>query len=112
MKKSIATKWVKALRSGNYKQTREDTEADAKVIKCVHKLRNAMRIVNGDWKPDWSDVKQCKYYLYYNTVNKQFLVDYSRPFACSFFYFKSEEAALQALSMLDDEDKEVLKGLV
>ena len=97
---------------GNYKPTREAAEADAKFIKCMHKLRNAARQLNDGWVPDWS-VNSLKYYIYWGSISGRFLVHETHYYpSAGGVHFKTKELALQALDMLDDEDKEVLKGLV
>ena len=97
---------------GNYKPTKEAAEADAKFIKCMHKLRNAARQLNDGWVPDWSDDHAVKYDIFYNHESQNFLVHFNYSRTQAAVYFKTAELALRALDMLDDEDKEVLKGLV
>ena len=96
---------------GNYKPTKEAAEADAKFIKCMHKLRNAARQLNDGWVPDWNDSNTYKWCIGYNHHNTSFTVYSVLGNAFVDVYFKSERLAMRALDMLDDEDKEVLKGL-
>ena len=98
--------------AGNYKPTEEVAEADAKFIKCMHKLRNAARQLNDGWVPDWNDSNTYKWCIGYNHHNTSFTAYSVLGNAFVDVYFKSERLALRALDMLDDEDKEVLKGLV
>lgn len=98
--------------SGNYKQTEEQAKRHAKYMKCLNKLLNLADELNEGWKPDWSDLGQTKYTIYFKYVDNKFAVNSTWSYSDSLTFFKSEEAAYEALDRLDDEDKEVLKGMV
>lgn len=44
---------------------------------ALHKLQNIADYYNGDWKPDWSNIAEIKYYITYNYSKDKFkIVDY------------------------------------
>ena len=74
--------------------------------KCVtfRKLLEVADYLNGDWKPDWNDVNQLKYFISYNHRNKTLDI-FSRHYLDSGkIYFSSRENAEKAIDIIGDEE--------
>ena len=57
----------------------------------LSKLMNIAKYYNGDWKPNWNKLDDCKYHIIYN--NGAYAVDYSYIYIYSNIYFKNKEDA-------------------
>lgn len=60
-------------------------------ILAISKLMNIAKYYNGDWKPNWNNLNDCKYHIIYN--NGAYAVDYSYIYIYSNIYFKNKEDA-------------------
>lgn len=69
---------------------------------AINKLMNVAKYLNGEWCPNWNDGNECKWTLYIGKQNK-IGVDFLCDDVISFVYFKSEEAAQQAIEILGEE---------
>ena len=49
--------------------------SDTKALKAIAQLMNIAKYYNGDWKPNWSDPSECKYFIMYNS--NIYKVDYN-----------------------------------
>ena len=58
-------------------------------ILAISQLMNIAKYYNGDWKPDWNNLNECKYHIMCN--NGAYAVDYS--YIYSNIYFKNREDA-------------------
>ncbi len=58
---------------------------------AVSKLMDIAKYYNGDWKPDWNNLNECKYHIICN--NDAYAVDYSYIYIYSNIYFKNKEDA-------------------
>ena len=58
---------------------------------AVSKLMDIAKYYNGDWKPDWNNLNECKYHIICN--NGAYAVDYSYIYIYSNIYFKNREDA-------------------
>lgn len=87
----------------NYHEANNCTsEKQAEKLLAINKLLNVAKYLNGDWKPDWSNIKESKYYIYitaYSSIevascchNNSYVV-----------VFKSKELAQQAIEILGEE---------
>ena len=70
------------------------------------KLLEIANYLNGDWKPDWNDVKQIKYFILYNeyNVNQKIYIEncyYTNP---GIAYFSSYENAEKAIKIIGEEE--------
>ena len=74
--------------------------------KCVtlRKLLEVSEYLNGDWKLDWNNEEQRKYFIYYNHNKK--IVDIDYYYRCSYnaAYFSSRENALKAIEIIGEEE--------
>ena len=68
------------------------------------KLLEVTDYLNGDWKPDWNDVNQLKYYISYNYEKNIFEIEYCRCINLKLIYFSSRENAEKTI------EKEELKS--
>ena len=74
--------------------------------KCdiFRRLLEVADYLNGDWKPDWENQRQKKYYIYYNYEDKIF------KFGCCHYvnegivFFPSEENAKKAIEVIGEEE--------
>ena len=74
--------------------------------KCVtfRKLLEVADYLNGDWKPDWNDKAEAKFFILYNHKHKEL-----RVWACNYInsgevYFSSEEKAKKAIEIIGEEE--------
>lgn len=67
------------------------------------KLLEVADYLNGDWKPDWNDVNQSKYFISYNK-NKKIYVEGCYYTNHNLVYFSSYEKALKAIEIIGEEE--------
>lgn len=65
--------------------------SDTKALKAIAQLMNIAKYYNGDWKPNWSDLKEHKYFIVYN--NSTYIVDYNWTSIYNKIYFKNKKDA-------------------
>lgn len=72
---------------------------------CVtfRKLLEVADYLNGDWKPNWNDVDQRKYFIYYNHNKEMVDIDYYYRSSYNAAYFSSRENALKAIEIIGEE---------
>jgi hypothetical protein len=78
---------------------------------ALNKLMNVAYYLNNGWEPDWNDNSQRKYFIYYDSNDKAFVIDYNTHFNYSVVYFKSIEIAEQAIEILGDEIIKLVLGI-
>lgn len=68
---------------------------------ATDRLMNIARYYNGDWKPDWSNNKEGKFYISYNFIHKAYFVieDNSNNVGTIVFKYKED-----AQSVIDNSD--------
>ena len=80
---------------------------DSKQTKKMFTFRKLLEVadyLNGDWKPDWNDLNQLKYFILYNHRNKTLDI-FSRHYLDSGrIYFSSKENALKAIEIIGEEE--------
>ena len=74
--------------------------------KCITfaKLLEVAEYLNGNWKPDWNDKAEAKFFILYNHKHKELHV-----WACNYInsgeiYFSSEENAKKAIEIIGEEE--------
>lgn len=74
--------------------------------KCVtfRKLLEVAEYLNGDWKPDWNDLNQLKYFIIYNHRNKTLDIFGRHYLDSGRIYFPSEENAKKAIEIIGEEE--------
>lgn len=65
--------------------------SDTKALKAIAQLMNIAKYYNGDWKPNWSNSKEYKYFIMYN--NNTYIVDYNWAYIYNRIYFKNKKDA-------------------
>lgn len=65
--------------------------SDTKALKAIAQLMNIAKYYNGDWKPDWSDPSEYKYFIVYNS--NIYKVDYNWTSIYDRIYFKNKKDA-------------------
>lgn len=65
--------------------------SDTKALKAIAQLMNIAKYYNGDWKPDWSNPSEYKYFIVYN--NNTYIVDYNWNSIYNKIYFKNKKDA-------------------
>ena len=74
--------------------------------KCVtfRKLLEVADYLNGDWKPDWNDINQFKYFILYIPKSNKFAIDHRYYRSLEAIYFSSEENAKKAIEIIGEEE--------
>lgn len=85
------------------------TKEQLEWLLALNKLQNVANYLNGDWKPDWSDLEQEKYYLYFD--GEKFAVGHSSYIRRSAVYFKNRELAEKAIEILGEEEIKTALGI-
>lgn len=65
--------------------------SDTKALKAIAQLMNIAKYYNGDWKPNWRDQNEYKYFIMYN--NNTYIVDYNWTTISNNIYFKNKKDA-------------------
>jgi hypothetical protein len=71
---------------------------------------NIAHYLNHGWEPDWKDGSQ-KFFMYYNTTNKDIEIDVNTYFNSGVVYFKSKKLAEQAIEILGKEIVKLALGV-
>ena len=71
-------------------------ESNASKLVALSRLMNIAKYYNGDWKPDWNNLNDCKYHIICN--NGTYAVDYSYIYSYSNIYFKNKEDAIAVIN--------------
>ena len=75
-------------------------------LKCIifRKLLEVADYLNDDWKPDWNNISQGKYFILYNKEENKFEIDYRSYRNAEPVYFSSRENALKAIEIIGEEE--------
>lgn len=80
------------------------SEKQTKKLLAINKLMNVAKYLNGEWRPNCEDSSERKYYIeYYDRCNKYSIGSLTSVGNVGQVLFKSEEAAKQAVEILDEE---------
>lgn len=95
---------------GLYFNTEQEAEQYLKERKLLFKLHQWAKLKNDGWEPDWEDIHQGKYHIFYDYYRKElyFSFNYSTSHINKLPYFKSQEIAQECIDLFGDEIKEVL----
>jgi hypothetical protein len=77
---------------------------------ALNKLMNVAHYLNDGWEPDWKDGSQ-KFFMYYNTTNRDIEIDVNTYFNSGVVYFKSKKLAEQAIEILGKEIVKLALGV-
>lgn len=64
-----------------------------KKLDAINKLINIARYYNEDWKPNWSNSKENKYYIKFDYHKDRFYVDYNNSIGTGDVFFKNSKDA-------------------
>ena len=90
---------------GNIFPTEQAAELEVKRRNLLTRFRAFRDECNGDWKVDWTNVRQNKYYVFYSQMNNHVWVSHQvlgNHFHI-FGYFKNREDAQRAIDLFGDE---------
>ena len=78
--------------------------------KCVifRKLLEVADYLNGDWKPDWNNLNQTKYFIGYNYVYKKFHIGQCFRINSTIIPFSSRKNVLKAIEIIGEEELKYL----
>ena len=82
-----------------------EKERDRRIL--LTRFRQFRDKCNGDWKPDWEDKSEDKFFILFNHESSELISNwcsYSQPFS-SFGFFKNIEDAIRAIELFGDEIK-------
>ena len=60
---------------------------------AIAQLINIAKYYNGDWKPNWNNSEESKYYIYYENSENKYGVGYTTDINWGNVYFKSRDNA-------------------
>ena len=96
-----------AYRQGNFFKTRKEAERERDKRELSTRFRQFRDKCNGDWKPDWEDKSEDKFFVLFNHASSELKSNwcsYSQPFS-SFGFFKNIEDSNRAIELFGDEIK-------
>ena len=99
----------KRFNTGNVFPTLKTADLEKKRRNLLTRFRSFRDERNGDWKVDWTNVRQNKYYVFYSQMNNHVWVSHQvlgNHFHI-FGYFKNNEDAQRAIELFGDEIKEL-----
>ena len=81
--------------------------SDTKALKAIAHLMNIARYYNGDWKPDWNNPNEYKYFIVYNC--NIYKVDYNWTSIYDRIYFKNKK---DAQSVIDNPNFRTILNII
>lgn len=60
---------------------------------AIAQLINIAKYYNGDWKPEWNNSNENKYYIYYRYIKDEYAVDADLTEVANVVYFKNRADA-------------------
>lgn len=79
------------------------SEKQAKKLFAINKLMNVAKYLNENWKPDWNNAAEFKYFHYTSYTSNSVHISYTTSVRYGTVYFKTEELAQQATNILGEE---------
>ena len=92
---------------GNVFKTRDEAIRERDKREILMRFNQFRDKCNGDWKPDWEDKSEDKFFILFNHESSELKSNwcsYSQPFS-SFGFFKNIEDANRAIELFGDEIK-------
>ena len=84
---------------GNESPSKKQLEA----LLALNKLKNVANYLNGDWKPDWNNVGEDKYYCFFEKNTAILGISALRGLITGSVHFKSPKLAEQAIEILGED---------
>lgn len=101
-----------ALIQGNIFTTEEAVNLEVKRRKLLTRFRAFRDECNGDWKADWKNHRDRKYFISFVEGGKLVIFNTGTiNQLCLFSYFKNEQDAQRAIVLFGDEIKELFVDL-
>ena len=101
-----------ALMQGNIFTTEEAVNLEVKRRKLLTRFRAFRDECNGDWKADWKNHRDRKYFISFVEGGKLVIFNTGTiNQLCLFSYFKNEQDAQRAIVLFGDEIKELFVDL-
>lgn len=94
-------------KQGNVFLTEEEAEKEQQRRELLMRFKQYRDTCNGDWKPDWEDKGENKFFILFNHESSELKSNwclYSQPLS-SFGFFKNIEDANRAIELFGDEIK-------
>lgn len=95
------------FKSGNTFPTKEAAELETKRRKLLTRFRSFRDKCNGDWKPDWKNVYENKYFICKVDSKLEVYVSSIGNSFAMFGFFKNSEDCERAIELFGDEIKEL-----
>ena len=67
-------------------------------IIALARLMTIAKYYNRDWEPDWSNLREYKYFIIYNNNDNTYIVDYHWKYIRNDIYFKNKEDAIAVIN--------------
>lgn len=95
---------------GLYFNTKQEAEQHLKECKLLFKLRQWAKEKNDGWEPNWSDICQEKYFIFYDYYRKKLHLSFNNSTSgiSKLPYFKTREIAQACIAEFGEEIREVL----
>lgn len=81
--------------------------SETKALKAIAQLMNIAKYYNGNWKPNWSNPREYKYFIVYN--NSTYIVDYNWTYIYNRIYFKNKK---DAQSVIDNPNFRAILNVI
>ena len=98
---------VARLENGNIFPTKEAAELEVKRRNLLTRFRSFRDECNGDWKADWTDAWDCKFFVSIIESELEVKPVYIANDFVLFGYFKNPKDAERAIELFGDEIKEL-----
>lgn len=72
--------------------------SDTKALKALAQLMNITKYYNGDWKPNWCNSDEYKYYIIYKSNDNTYAIDYSWNYIRNSIYFRNKKDAIAIIN--------------
>jgi hypothetical protein len=67
-------------------------------ILAISQLMNIAKYYNGDWKPNWCNTDEYKYYIIYKSNDNTYVIDYSLNYIHNSIYFRNKKDAIDIIN--------------
>lgn len=100
---------IKRFENGLYFETEEEAEQHLKEQRLLFKIHQYVKEKNDGWVPDWRNLGQRKYYIFYDHYRKELCISYqcSTSNIDKLPYFKTREITQECIDLFGEEIKEV-----
>lgn len=97
---------------GAYRKTEELAQRASDAMRARNRLEELVHWLEPDWKPDWNDDNQGKYYVYYSYSFGLFDIGCKNTFRGIGTVYMSEQTARKIRNALNNGELEELKALL